>query len=114
MPTVKNISATKGSSGHYQVIVEVTHDSGNSVKKVRVTIPSTGNQPAAEPSTIDLDYDKTVDEIRYFNNSNTTLNFSSNAVGEEYQMTAKMLDATNQSIGQSTQSVVVGQAEPMA
>lgn len=111
MPNVKIIKAAKGPHG-YSVNVSVENDSTNLVKTVEVTVHSSTGQPDPEPQTVALEYDYSIEGIRYF--SNSSLNFSSNATGLTYNMTAKLLNASGQSLSSSAQNVTIQEAEVLA
>ena len=111
MPNVGNVKMSKKGTC-YNADVTVEGDQNNMVHEIKLTVPASSGQPFAEPETITLTYDKTIDDIRYF--TSDVLNFSSNAVGYIYSMTAKMLTNSGQSLGSTTEPVEIEEVEVFA
>ena len=111
MPMIKLIAIAKKPSGKYKMTVPVGEDDSNEVMKVMVEIECNFGQPEPDPQEVKCLYIKTEGLDRVFEGE---LDFSSDAVGKQYQMTARMLNKKGKLVGSpSTQSVTVQKASTL-
>ncbi len=108
MPLIKTIASAKKKKGTYTITVPVGNPNNSEVNTVDVSINDEG-QPTATPNPVILTFDSTSGEDRIFKG---TFNFSENAVGLQYPMTATMKDAANEQIARKkTQEVTIQAAK---
>ena len=111
MPAIKIITTVKKVSGKYHMTVPVGDDDSNEVKKVMVEIECNFGQPEPEPQEVECLFIKTEGLDSVFEGE---LDFSSDAVGKQYRMTARMLNKKGKLVGSpSTQSVTVQKASTL-
>ena len=111
MPAIKLIATVRKPSGNYQMSVPVGEDASNEVKKVMVEIECNFGQPEPEPQEVECLFIKTEGLDRVFEGE---LDFSSDAVGKQYRMTASMLNKKGKLVGSpSSQSVTVQKASTL-
>lgn len=109
MPIIRNIKTKKKTTSKYKVTVTVGDDPNKTVKTVDVYIDPVTGQPDPEPENVTLQFEGTDGEDRIF--STDSLNFSSDASGLTYEMTATMKNGSGGTIGTVvTEPVLVEEA----
>ena len=106
MPLIKNIAARKTKSGNYKISVPVD-DPENTVNSVQVEISYNRGQPIPEPTTVELTTVVNGENERVFS---AEMNFSEDASGQSYPMTATMKGARGNIGEPSTQNVTITKA----
>lgn len=97
MPLIKKIASRKKKKGVYTITVPVSNPNNTEVSTVDVSIADEG-QPTATPNPVTLEFDTVSGEDRIFVGN---CDFSKDAVGLTYSMTATMKDASGNQIGRT-------------
>lgn len=106
MPEIKKRSVVKSSTGsNYCATTIIEEDPNNTVATVQMDITNAEGQPTAEPASYILQFDVTKNGKRLFKNS--FINFNSNAVGYEYEISFTMLDMYGNLIPSSVTGPIV-------